>query len=61
MFQGRGPALTHLPGSTAQFTDSLADRDKLIGSVIDNLNTMIGTVEDDKKGFDSSVDLLQHW
>ena len=59
VFQGQGPALTHLLKSTAQFTDSLADRDQLIGDVIDNLNTMIGTVEDDKKGFDSSVDLLQ--
>jgi phospholipid/cholesterol/gamma-HCH transport system substrate-binding protein len=59
VFQGQGPALNHLLENTAQFTDSLADRDQLIGDVIDNLNTMIGTVEDDKKGFDTSVDLLQ--
>lgn len=59
VFQGQGPALNQLLKNTGQFTDSLADRDKLIGDVINNLNTMIGTVEDDRKGFDTSVDLLQ--
>ncbi|MFW0785908.1 MCE family protein [Gordonia sp. CPCC 206044] len=59
VFQGQGPALNKLLGDTASFTSALADRDQLIGSVIDNLNTTLGTLEGDRKGLDTSVDQLQ--
>ncbi|PXW35444.1 UNVERIFIED_CONTAM: phospholipid/cholesterol/gamma-HCH transport system substrate-binding protein [Williamsia faeni] len=59
VFQGQGPALNELLQNTATFTDSLADRDQLIGQVIDNLNTTLGTLEADDKGLDTSLDQLQ--
>ncbi|GAA4664525.1 MCE family protein [Gordonia humi] len=59
VFQGQGRSLNALLESTSSFTNSLADRDQLIGSVIDNLNTTLGTLEADHKGLDQSVDRLQ--
>ncbi|WP_026917451.1 MCE family protein [Gordonia shandongensis] len=58
-FQGQGAGLNNLLASTAKFTDTLADRDELIGSVIDNLNATLGTLEADHKGLDQSVDRMQ--
>ncbi|NMO04732.1 MCE family protein [Gordonia sp. TBRC 11910] len=58
VFQGQGPALTQLLNSTSQFTNSLADRDQLIGEVIDNLNQTLGTLDADKKGFSEDLDRL---
>lgn len=59
VFQGQGPALTQLLSSTATFTNSLADRDQLVGEVIDNLNQLLGTIDNDRSGFDSSINLLE--
>ena len=59
VFQGQGRSLNSLLESTAAFTDRLADRDRLIGSVIDNLNGTLGTLEADHRGLDQSVDRLQ--
>ncbi|WP_024332559.1 MCE family protein [Gordonia hirsuta] len=59
VFQGQGPALTQLLSATDGFANTLADRDKLIGSVIDNLNTTLGLLEADHTGLDQSVDRLQ--
>ncbi len=59
VFQGQGPALQQLLAATDSFTNTLADRDKLIGSVIDNLNTTLGILEADHRGLDQSVDRLQ--
>jgi len=59
VFQGQGPALTQLLSSTATFTNSLADRDQLVGQVIDNLNQLLGTIANDRSGFDSSVNLME--
>lgn len=59
VFQGQGPALNELLENTATFTDSLADRDQLIGQVIDNLNTTLGTIAADDEGLDTSLDQLQ--
>lgn len=44
VFQGEGPTVESLLASTASLTNTLADRDEVIGRVIDNLNTVIGTV-----------------
>ncbi|MEU5593245.1 MlaD family protein [Streptomyces sp. NPDC020298] len=46
--QGEGGTVDSLLVHTASLTTTLADRDKLIGSVIDNLNTVLGTL--DKRG-----------
>ena len=59
VFQGQGAALTQLLQTTASFTNTIADRDRLVGSVIDNLNTALGTLDADKGGLDSSLDRLQ--
>lgn len=59
VFQGQGGALNSLLSDTASFTTALADRDRLIGAVIDNLNETLGTLDGDRKGFESSVDQLQ--
>ncbi|MCP2176711.1 MCE family protein [Williamsia maris] len=59
VFQGQGPALTQLLRSTASFTNTIADRDQLIGEVIDNLNGTLKTIDADKAGFDTSLDRLQ--
>ncbi|MYR08427.1 MCE family protein [Gordonia sp. SID5947] len=59
VFQGQGAGLNSLLSNTSQFTNALADRDALIGQVIDNLNQTLTTLDKDRKGFDESVDLLQ--
>jgi len=46
--QGEGGTVNSLLAHTASLTTTLAGRDKLIGSVIDNLNTVLGTL--DKRG-----------
>ncbi|MFD5426783.1 MCE family protein [Streptomyces sp. NPDC127084] len=44
--QGEGGTVNSLLAHTASLTTTLADRDKLIGSVIDNLNTVLGTLDE---------------
>ncbi|QTE01809.1 MCE family protein [Streptomyces cyanogenus] len=46
--QGEGGTVNSLLAHTASLTTTLADRDRLIGSVIDNLNTVLRTL--DKRG-----------
>ncbi|MEU9477468.1 MCE family protein [Streptomyces sp. NPDC048191] len=46
--QGEGGTVNSLLAHTASLTTTLADRDRLIGSVIDNLNTVLETL--DKRG-----------
>ncbi|MFF5532294.1 MCE family protein [Streptomyces cinerochromogenes] len=46
--QGEGGTVNSLLAHTASLTTTLADRDELIGSVIDNLNTVLKTL--DKRG-----------
>lgn len=43
--QGEGPAISSLLAQVGSFTNTLADHDALIGSVVDNLTTVLGTVE----------------
>lgn len=59
VLQGQGGNIAAILGQTAQFTKTLADRDQLIGSVIDNLNTVLGTVDERRKEFDHGIDQLQ--
>jgi phospholipid/cholesterol/gamma-HCH transport system substrate-binding protein len=46
VFQGEGGTIESLLSSTASLTSTIADRDKAIGEVIDNLNVVIGTVSE---------------
>lgn len=59
LLQGQGGALSNLLASTSSFTQDLAARDELIGTVIDDLNTVLGTVDEKGAQFDASVDQLQ--
>src|ERR1700710_645012 len=59
LLQGQGGALSNLLASTGSFTQDLAARDQLIGDVINNLNTLLGTVDDKGAQFNQSVDQLQ--
>ncbi|WP_431874469.1 MCE family protein [Amycolatopsis sacchari] len=44
VFQGEGGTIQSLLTHTASVTSAIADRDKVIGQVIDNLNTVLATV-----------------
>ncbi|BBX54274.1 MCE family protein [Mycolicibacterium poriferae] len=59
LLQGQGGALSNMLASTSAFTQDLAARDQLIGDVITNLNTVLGTVDEKGAEFDASVDQLQ--
>ncbi|CAN5175593.1 MCE family protein [soil metagenome] len=59
LLQGQGGALSQLLSSTSSFTTDLAARDQLIGDVVNNLNTVLGTVDERSTEFNASVDQLQ--
>ncbi|HEX3792435.1 MAG TPA: MCE family protein [Pseudonocardiaceae bacterium] len=44
VFQGEGGTIDSLLSSTASLTSTIADKDKVIGQVIDNLNSVLNTV-----------------
>jgi phospholipid/cholesterol/gamma-HCH transport system substrate-binding protein len=54
--QGQGATINSILNQTASLTNSLADRDQLIGQVIDNLNTVLGSLGGQSKQFDKAVD-----
>jgi phospholipid/cholesterol/gamma-HCH transport system substrate-binding protein len=57
--QGQGGTLAELLSSTGAFTQTLASHDQLIGDAINNLNTVLGTVDAKGAQFNTSVDQLQ--
>ncbi|HNN48151.1 MAG TPA: MlaD family protein, partial [Marmoricola sp.] len=44
VLQGEGPTITSLTQQTASLTTTLVERDEVIGRVIDNLNSVLGSV-----------------
>ncbi|AWK76606.1 mammalian cell entry protein (plasmid) [Rhodococcus oxybenzonivorans] len=59
VLQGQGGTVSDFLKQSGELTSALADRDQLIGSVIDNLNRVLGTVDEHNKQFDEGVDKLQ--
>lgn len=59
VLQGQGQTLRSLLDNVAQVTDTLADQDEVIGRTVDNLNTVLGTVDRHKNQVDDSVAALQ--
>jgi phospholipid/cholesterol/gamma-HCH transport system substrate-binding protein len=59
VFQGEGGNLEGLLRSTGSVTTALADRDKLIGDVIDNLNVVLETVGDRDQELSSLIGQLR--
>ncbi|TYK47221.1 MCE family protein [Actinomadura decatromicini] len=65
VLQGEGGTVNSLLAHVASLTSTLADRDRVIGQVIDNLNTVLGTIDErhtevnrlitDLRGFVSGV------
>jgi phospholipid/cholesterol/gamma-HCH transport system substrate-binding protein len=60
VFQGEGGTMQSLLAHVGSLTNSLADRDHVIGSVIENLTTVMGTLADrDQQLSDLVVSLQQ--
>jgi phospholipid/cholesterol/gamma-HCH transport system substrate-binding protein len=57
--QGEGGTVNSLLAHTASLTTTLADRDQLIGSVIDNLNTVLATLDQRGARFSGLIKQLQ--
>ncbi|MDQ0993776.1 MCE family protein [Streptomyces sp. V3I7] len=57
--QGEGGTVNSLLAHTASLTTTLADRDKLIGSVIDNLNTVLQTLDQRGARFSELIEQLR--
>ena len=59
IFQGEGGTIRDLLASTASLTNTLADRDEVIGRVIDNLNRVLGDVSARAPQLSQLIDTLQ--
>ncbi|MGW0176559.1 MCE family protein [Rhodococcus sp. NPDC003322] len=59
VFQGQGDTLVPLLGSTGSLTSTLAERDQVIGEVIDNLNSVLATLDGKRDEFSGTLDRLQ--
>lgn len=59
-FQGHGATVSSLLRHTAEFSHRLADRDALIGQVITNLDTVLGSLTAQSTQFDKAVTTLSH-
>ena len=57
-FQGQGATIGSFLTQAATVTNTLADRDELIGQVIGNLNTVLGSLGDQSDQFGKAVDSL---
>jgi phospholipid/cholesterol/gamma-HCH transport system substrate-binding protein len=56
--QGQGGTINSFLSQTAALTTTLADRDQLIGQVIVNLNTVLGSLGDQSDQFAKAIDAL---
>ena len=57
-FQGQGGTIGSFLTEAAALTNTLADRDQLIGQVVINLNTLLGSLSGQSKQFAKAVDSL---
>jgi phospholipid/cholesterol/gamma-HCH transport system substrate-binding protein len=57
-FEGQGETLGSFFTQAAELTNKLADRDDLVGSVVVNLNTVLGSLGDQSTQFAKAVDSL---
>jgi phospholipid/cholesterol/gamma-HCH transport system substrate-binding protein len=57
-FQGQGATIGSFLTQTAALTSTLADRDRLIGQVVVNLNTVLGSLAGQGDQFGKAVDSL---
>jgi phospholipid/cholesterol/gamma-HCH transport system substrate-binding protein len=59
VLQGQSGTIESVLSHTGSLTNTLADRDQLIGQVVTNLNTVLGTIASRKDQFSSTLDQLQ--
>jgi phospholipid/cholesterol/gamma-HCH transport system substrate-binding protein len=59
VFQGQGGTINDILENTAQLTNQLAERDRAIGEVIKNLNTVLDTTVRHRKDFDQTINNLE--
>jgi phospholipid/cholesterol/gamma-HCH transport system substrate-binding protein len=59
VLQGEGGTVDSLLAHTGSLTATLADRDRVIGDVIDNLNTVLGTINRQGDALSTLVGTLQ--
>ncbi len=57
-FQGEGATVSSFLAHTAAVTNSLADRDELIGQVVVNLNAVLGSLSEQSDRFGDSIESL---
>ncbi|QLL05271.1 virulence factor Mce family protein [Mycobacterium vicinigordonae] len=57
-FQGQGATISSFLEQTAAVTNTLADRDQLIGQVVDNLNVVLGSLGGQSDRLDQAVTSL---
>lgn len=61
VLQGEGGTVQELLANTASLTNTLADRDELIGEVVSNLGTLMATVDDHHEELDELITSLRGW
>ncbi len=61
VLQGEGGTVASLLRRTASLTNTLADRDAVIGRVVTNLNTVLGTLADRDRELDRAIHQLQQF
>lgn len=57
-FQGQGATIGSFLTQTSALTNTLADRDQLVGEVINNLDVVLGSLGDQSAQFNKAVDSL---
>ena len=59
IFQGQGDTMASLLSKTSSFTNAMGDNGTLIQQVIDNLNTVVGTLDQSGGQFSATLDRLE--
>jgi phospholipid/cholesterol/gamma-HCH transport system substrate-binding protein len=59
VFQGEGGTLQSLLSKTSSFSNTLADNSQTVQELIDNLNTVVGTVDKEGNKFSGAIDRLE--
>ena len=59
IFQGQGDTLSSLMSKTSSFSNTLADNDQVVGQLIENLDTVVDTLNRDGGKFSATIDRLE--
>ncbi|HTX98254.1 MAG TPA: MCE family protein [Mycobacterium sp.] len=59
VFQGQGGTLQSLLAKTSSFSNTLADNNQMVQELIDNLNTVVATVDKEGNKFSGAIDRLE--